>query len=101
MTQREPALRKPRTELEKAIVEHLEIKNPLVEATNEGISFISGNCFYCEDAWVHELEVATVDSKTGKVTGTVEIYVCEGCRSTKLTKIPKERIRVIRVRPVK
>ena len=91
-------LRKPRTEMEKAIVEHLEIKDPLVEATKEGITFISGSCFYCEDDWVHELEVATVDSKTGELTGTTEIYICEGCRGTKLTKISAERIRVIRTR---
>ncbi len=93
-------LRKPRTELEKAIVEHLEIKNPLVEATTEGIAFISGNCFYCDEPWVHELEVATTDSETGELTGTVDIRVCEACRGTKLTKIPEERIRLIRTRDV-
>ncbi len=92
------ALRKPLSRMEKAIAETFEIKRPLVVPDPDGLHIISGNCFYCEAEWVHELEVDTIDSETGELTGTVEIRVCEACRGTKLTKISEDRIRLIRTR---
>ena len=84
--------------MEKAIAATFKIKRPLIVPDPDGLHLISGICYYCEDPWDIELEVDTVDSETGELTGTVEIYVCEACRGTKLTKIPEERIRVIRTR---
>ncbi len=63
------------------------------------ITFTSSKCWYCSDKpWKYELEVATT-YPGGELTGeTTEVYVCQGCRDTKLTKIPEERIRLIRTR---
>ena len=63
------------------------------------VTFRSRKCYYCEDPWKYILDVATTHAETGELTGnTVEICACQKCRDTRVTKIPKERIKVVRIR---
>ena len=61
----------------------------------ESVSFISTKCYYCDNPWEYRLEVEPIDSKTKELTGkTVDIYVCQECRNTRLTAF-EDRIRSI------
>jgi hypothetical protein len=92
-------LRKPRTELEKAIVERLEIKNPLIIPDPDGLHIISGNCYYCEDPWDIELEIALRDAETGELNGrSATVYVCKSCREAGKPTVEEDRITVTGVR---
>lgn len=76
----EKAYRRPQTDVENLVFDQLKIKDPLVRVTSESISFVSGNCIFCEDPWKHELEIETRDSVTLEPTGKrVTVRLCESC----------------------
>lgn len=92
-------IREPTTELEKMIVERLEIKNPLVEVTDESISFISGNCLFCDEPWRYKVQIATRDSQTLELTGSqVTVHLCESCLLEREPVWGSERVKVLYVR---
>lgn len=91
--------REPITELEKMIVERLEIKNPLVEVTEESISFISGNCLFCDEPWRYKVQIATRDSQTLELTGNhVTTHICESCLLEREPIWGSERVKILYVR---
>ena len=63
------------------------------------ISFVSKKCYYCDNPWKHRLEVETIDSEGEVLTGeTVNIYVCQSCRDTRLTAF-EDRVTVTYMKP--
>jgi len=74
----------------------LGIKDPMIISDENGFQIISGNCYYCDNPWKYRVDFEPIDAVTEKLTGkTVDIYVCQSCRDTKLTAF-EDRIRSIR-----
>lgn len=68
-----------------------------VEITS--ISFVSKKCYYCDNPWKYRLEIETISSQTEELTGeTVNIYVCQSCRDTKLSAF-EDRVTVTYTKP--
>lgn len=64
-----------------------------MEAQIINITFTDGKCYYCDNPWKHRIEVETRSAATKELTGdTVDIYVCQECRDTRLTAF-EDRIR--------
>lgn len=91
----ERGLREPRSEWEKAIAETFKIKRPLVVPDPDGLHIISGNCYYCEDPWDIELEIALKDAETDELNGrSATVYVCKSCRKAGKPAVDEDRITI-------
>ena len=95
----EKTLRPPESRAEKAIATTFKFKSPLVVPDPDGLHIISGICYYCENPWDIELEIALRDAETGELNGrSATVYICKSCREAGKPAVEEDRITVTGVR---
>lgn len=90
-------------EYAQATADHLEIKDPLVETTQDSFSIISGICFYCDRPWTKKLRLMPNKGPTAVAEGKhteADVYICDECDEEKRASWGRDVIITLYTRPL-